>query len=245
MPLEVIGAGFGRTGTMSTYTALNQLGFPCYHMIEVLENPANSSHLAFWHRVATTASGMQHDWESVFADYTAAVDNPACCVWKELLAAYPQARVLLTVHPGGAEAWYESTIDTIYFTEISWQFKVLKLFKKFARVFGEMCAKLVWQRNHRRTMNDREAAIAHYHAHIEEVKAHVPSGQLLVFDVSEGWEPLCEFLGVEIPEGDFPNVNDRAEVKKFIARMNRGAWVFIGITAVIAAALAWGISWLA
>jgi hypothetical protein len=80
MTLQIIGAGFGRTGTMSTYTALNQLGFPCYHMIEVMQNKANKSHLDYWRKVAHSDPGTAHDWEQVFAQYTAAVDNPACCV---------------------------------------------------------------------------------------------------------------------------------------------------------------------
>lgn len=104
MALKIIGAGFGRTGTLSAYTALNQLGFPCYHMFEVLENKDNASHLDFWRGVANTEPGAQHDWEQVFANYTAAVDNPASCVWRELMQAYPQAKVLLTLHPRGAEA---------------------------------------------------------------------------------------------------------------------------------------------
>jgi len=103
MPLEIIGAGFGRTGTMSLYTALNQLGFPCYHMVEVIGNKANKSHLDFWRRVAHTPPGTQHDWNTVFANYTAAVDNPACCVWRELLAAYPRAKVILMTAYGTAE----------------------------------------------------------------------------------------------------------------------------------------------
>ncbi|HEY4164304.1 MAG TPA: sulfotransferase, partial [Dongiaceae bacterium] len=131
MPLQLIGAGFGRTGTMSTYAALNQLGFPCYHMIEVLQNKANAPHRGFWCRVADAPAGQQHDWEQVFGRYKAAVDNPACCVWRELAAAYPDAKVLLTLHPRGPEAWFESTMETIYFTESRWQFKVLKAVTPF------------------------------------------------------------------------------------------------------------------
>src|ERR1043165_139523 len=88
MTLKVIGVGFGRTGTASLYTALNQLGFPCYHMFEVIENKANKSHLDFWLGVANAPPGIQHDWERVFSAYTAAVDNPAAGVWRELLQRY-------------------------------------------------------------------------------------------------------------------------------------------------------------
>lgn len=231
MALEIIGAGFGRTGTLSVYTALSQLGFPCYHMFEVLKNKANKSHLDFWRRVANSEPGVQHDWEQVFSKYTAAVDNPACCVWRELLAAYPGAKVLLTVHPRGAEAWYESTMNTIYFTETMWQFKVLELATPFGRKFGDMSRKLIWQRSHQGTMNDRDKAIAHYHRHIADVKAAVPSDRLLVFSADQGWEPLCDFLGVPVPASEFPNVNDRAAIKKTLNEMTRGAYAILGLGA--------------
>jgi hypothetical protein len=241
MPLQIIGAGFGRTGTLSTYTALNQLGFPCYHMIEVLQNPRNKSHLDFWRGVANAAPGARQDWEQVFRNYTAAVDNPACCVWRELMQAYPEAKVLLTLHPRGPEAWYESTMDTIYFTESMWQFKVLEAVTPFGRKFGDMSRKLIWGRSHKNTMNDRAKAIAHYQQHIEDVKAAVPPDRLLIFSVDKGWSPLCAFLGVAAPNTAFPNVNDRADVKKIIAGITRGAYVILGAGAVLAAALAYGV----
>jgi len=239
MALKIIGAGFGRTGTLSTCTALNQLGFPCYHMFEVLENPRNKSHLDFWRHVANTAPGTPHDWEQVFANYTASVDNPASCVWRELMVAYPDAKVLLTLHPKGAEAWYESTIDTIYFTETMWQFKVLEFATPFGRKMGDMCHKLIWQRMHQGTMSDRQKAIAYYHQHILDVKAAVPADRLLVFSADQGWQPLCDFLGVPIPASEFPNVNDRAAIKKTLNGMVRGAYVILGLGAAMVAGVVW------
>ncbi|MBA3036203.1 MAG: hypothetical protein FP814_06880, partial [Desulfobacterium sp.] len=174
MALQIIGAGFGRTGTLSVYTALNQLGFPCYHMYEVLDNKENKLHVDFWLKVANAKPGTQHDWDQVFSKYTAVVDNPACCVWRELLAAYPDAKVLLTVHPRGAQAWYESTMSTTYFMGTMWQFKLLEFTTPFARKFGDMINKLVWQRSHKGTMIDCDKAIALYHKHIADVKVAVP-----------------------------------------------------------------------
>ncbi len=240
MTLEIIGAGFGRTGTLSVYTALRQLGFPCYHMFEVLENKENKTHLDFWRKVANEAAGTQHPWEQVFSKYTATLDNPASCVWRELLAAYPDAKVVLTVHPRGADIWYESTLDTIYFTETMWQFKVLKFATSFGRKFGDMCHKLIWQRMHRGTMNDRDQAIAHYHHHIAEVKAAVPPDRFLVFSADQGWNPLCAFLGVPVPESAFPNVNDRAAIKKTLSKLTRGAYVILGVGAMAFAGLVYG-----
>jgi hypothetical protein len=240
MALKIIGAGYGRTGTMSLYTALKQLGFPCYHMIEVITNKANASHLDFWRKVANDPQGAPQDWESVFADYTAAVDNPACCVWRELAAFYPDAKIVLTLHPQGADAWYESTIDTIYFTENRWQFKVIEVVTPFGRKFGDMSRKLIWNRAHRGTMNDRARAVAEYKRHVEEVKAAFPPERLLVFTVDQGWEPLCRFLNVPVPEGTFPNVNDRAQIKQTIAGMTRGAYAILAIAGLIVAAVIYG-----
>lgn len=241
MSLKIIGAGFGRTGTLSTYTALNALGYPCYHMLEVIQNKENKSHLDFWNEVANAPEGKQHDWDRVLKKYTAAVDNPTCCVWRELLATYPDAKVILTLHPRGPEAWYESTIDTIYFTENVWQFQVLKALTPFAKKMGNMSTKLIWQRSLKGTMEDKTAAIARYNQHIEEVKAAVPPDQLLIFTVTQGWEPLCKFLGVEAPDTPFPNVNDRAEVKKIIADITKGAYVFIAIGILLLVGILYGL----
>lgn len=241
MSLKIIGAGFGRTGTLSTCTALNSLGYPYYHMFEIIENKENKGHLEFWNDVANAPAGEQHNWDQVFKKYTATVDNPGCCVWRELLEAYPEAKVLVTLHPRGPEAWYESTMDTIYFTESMWQFKFLRLFTPFAKKMGNMTSRLIWQRSHKGTMENKEAAIARYNEHIEEIKAAVPADRLLIFKVTEGWEPLCEFLGEEVPEVEFPNVNDREEIKKTIKDITKGAYIFLGIGALLLAAMAYGL----
>ncbi len=241
MTLKVIGAGFGRTGTASLCAALNQLGLPCYHMFEVIQNKDNQSHLGFWLDVANAEPGTRHDWKQVFSKYSAAVDNPACVVWRELLAEYPDAKVVLTLHPRGAEAWYESTMETIYFTESGWQFQVLRAFTPFGRRFGTMTRKLIWQRGHRGTMADRERAIAHYYQHIETIKAAVPSDKLLVFSVDQGWAPLCRFLELPVPSSGFPSVNDRAQFQKVKRGMTMGAYVILALLALGFAGVAYAL----
>ena len=214
MPLKLIGAGFGRTGTMSTFAALNRLGFPCYHMI-VATNPKNyRTHLDFWGKVADAPAGTQHDWEVVFSDFSAAVDNPACCAWRELMAAYPDAKVLLTLHPQGPEAWYQSTIDTISRMESQWKFRLLRFLSPFFHKLDKVTHKLVWHRSHKGLMEDRDKAIAHYKQHVDDVRAAVPADRLLVYSVTEGWGLLCAFLDVPVPGEPFPNVNDRAEIQR-------------------------------
>ena len=242
MSLQIIGVGFGRTGTLSTKTALNQLGYPCYHMFEVTDNPDNKTHLDFWNRVANAPTGQQHNWAEVFANYTATVDNPGCAVWPQLLAAYPNAKVLLTLHPKGPEAWYKSTKDTIYAGDSLWQFKLLQLFIPPFKKMGNMTRKLVWQGILKGTMENKEAATQRYLEHIEEVKAVVPAENLLIFKVSEGWAPLCNFLEIEkIPTTPFPRVNDREQIKTYINNMMKGAYLILFLGALIFLALVYGI----
>ncbi len=221
MALKIIGAGFGRTGTWSTLHALNQLGFPCYHMSEVILNKNNKSHLGFWRKVANSPPGAQQDWEQVFARYSATVDNPACCVWRELLAAYPDAKVLLNLHPRGAEAWYESTVDTIYFTEGMWQFKVLEWLTPFAWRFGDTSHKLVFRRSLQGSMPDKAKAIARYNAHIEEVKAAVPADRLLIFSVDQGGRPYARFSARLSRRATFPTSTTGRSSKRRSATSSR------------------------
>lgn len=237
MPLKIIGAGFGRTGTASLYVALRQLGYPCYHMFEVLQNKANKTHLRFWREVGNAPAGVQHDWEKVFANYTAAVDFPAAAVWRDLLAAYPDAKVILTLHPKGAAGWYESTYETIYAPQRMWQTTVLEYTTPFGRNMADMSRKLIWGRALKDTMDDRDRAIARYNAHIDEVKAAVPQAQLLVFSADQGWAPLCGFLGLPVPEGAFPAVNDRKEIKKMLNGIMNGAYVVLAVGGILAAGL--------
>src|SRR5215218_1360168 len=107
MNLEVIGAGFGRTGTMSLKATLEELGFgPCYHMREVFEHP---EHIGQWR---AAMRGEPVDWERILGDYRATVDWPGCTFYDELLERNPDAKVILTVRD--PQRWYESACDTIY-----------------------------------------------------------------------------------------------------------------------------------
>lgn len=233
MALKVIGVGFGRTGTASLYQALTQLGFPCYHMFEVMDNPKNKSHIDFWLKVANAPPGTQQDWNEVFERYTAAVDNPACVVWRELLAANPDAKIVLTLHPKGAQSWYESSMETVYFTETMWQFDVVRALTPFGRKFGELTRKLIWDRGHEGTMSNRARALAYYEQHVERIKREVPAEKLLIFKATEGWGPLCKHLDVPVPATPFPNVNDRVAFKKITGKIVVGAYVLLGLHALV------------
>ena len=218
MTLEVIGAGFGRTGTMSLKVALEELGFgPCYHMTEVF---ANSEQVEFWE---AAARGKHLDWGEVFRDYRATVDWPAAAFYEELMERYPDAKVILTVRD--PERWYESTRSTIYNvqkTATSPIFSLAALFvprMKRMRRAALMAADLAWGQMFDGRFEDRAHAIGVFERWNEEVKERVPSEKLLVYQVKEGWEPLCEFLGAKVPKDKpFPHLNDAETFQKMIRR---------------------------
>lgn len=204
MPLSVIGAGFGRTGTLSLKSALEMLGTGrCYHMVEVFANP---SHVPVW-RDAT--EGRFVDWNDLFAGYGATVDWPACAFWRELTAHWPEAKVILTERD--PERWYESVRETIY---LALTREIPPEAPEHARAHQAMVRRLILERTFDDRFEDREHAIAAYRRHNEAVKRSVPPERLLVFDVAEGWEPLCRFLGRPLPEAPFPRVNSADEFRQ-------------------------------
>jgi Sulfotransferase domain len=197
--LKIIGAGFGRTGTLSIKHALEALGFnPCYHMTELFDKPGVD---AQWDAIVR---GEPADWNTVFKGYHATVDWPACTFYRELMQAYPHAKVLLTVRD--PEKWYESVANTIY--RVSHQTPDSNSIRSVHR---NMINALIWQGTFEDRFEDKEYAIAVFLRHIEEVKQYVAAEKLLVYNVKEGWEPLCAFLEVAVPaEKPFPHDNDRA-----------------------------------
>lgn len=195
MALDIIGAGFGRTGTMSLRDALNHLGFgPCYHMSEVIRNPH------FAHHWAQLARGERVNWDTVFEGYRSTVDWPACTYWRELLQHWPEAKVILTVRE--SRRWHQSVLNTIFSDAHTARFEG----PEAPADFRDMVRRLNHETFDGRSQ-DAEHAIAVYEAHNAAVIRHVPPGQLLVFDPTEGWEPLCRFLEVPIPQEAFPRVN--------------------------------------
>lgn len=212
MPLKVVGAGFGRTGTMSLKVALEELGFgPCYHMIELFGHP---EHAALWE---AASQGKPVDWEEIFSGYRATTDWPACSFYRELTKRYPDAKVILTVRDPGR--WYESTYNTIYGLRSLISSPVFRLAAPLRPGLGRaarMNDRLIWQDTFGGSLEDRQHAIEVFERHNDEVKKYVPPERLLVYEVKEGWGPLCEFLGVEIPDKPFPHLNDADTFRRTI-----------------------------
>lgn len=214
--LKVIGAGFGRTGTYSIRAALEDLGFyKCYHFAELNRNP---SHIQYWE---DGTAGKPVNWHELFAGYQAAMDWPTAAFYKEFVTYYPEAKFLLTVRD--PERWYDSVMSTIQ--EITpgpkqraFMYLIGGLIPKmrhFSRVFT-MADKLVWQGIFEgKFTTDRQFAIDCFHRHLEEVQQTVPPERLLIYEVKQGWEPLCNFLDVPIPNKPFPRLNDRVAFKQW------------------------------
>jgi hypothetical protein len=211
--VNVIGAGFGRTGTTSLKAALEDLGFgPAYHMTEVFTHPA---HVRFWE---AARRGEPVDWEAFLSGYGVAVDWPACAFYEEPMEAVPGAKVVLTVRD--PDRWYESMRSTIYeIRRIS--SGSAKPVLSFAGLFApgiagivRLADDVVWRDTFQNRFDDRRHAIETFRRHNEEVLHRVPPERLLVYDVREGWAPLCAFFGVEIPDKPFPHLNDTREMRR-------------------------------
>ncbi len=200
MTLKVIGSGFGRTGTMSLKLALEQLGVgPCYHMVEVFQKPEAPQ---MW----VDAANGKPDWPGIFAGYNSTVDWPNATFYAELAQAYPAAKVVHTERD--SDDWYRSTQATIFAKPPPVEPEEADT--PFARMFREVIMRLFDG-----DLRTRDHVIGVYERHNAQVRATIPTERLLVFHVSDGWAPLCSFLGVATPEGPIPKVNSTEE---FIAR---------------------------
>jgi hypothetical protein len=200
--LQVIGAGFGRTGTTSTKAALEiLLGRPCYHMFEAL---AHLEHHPAW---LAAADGDPSRLPDVLAPYGATVDWPGCSLWRELMEVHPDARVLLTVRP--RERWWSSYRDTIHALMRQPPLDPAEVGPELAGLdhFGRVLTTRSFPAPYADQAPDH--LMAAYERHNREVVEGVPADRLLVYDITEGWEPLCDFLGVPVPDRPVPNLNDR------------------------------------
>src|SRR3990167_7933343 len=196
--LKVIGAGFGRTGTLSMQAALETLGFgPCYHMRVIYDA---QDHINLWEEAHLKRS--EFDFEKLLDNFQSAVDWPVCDFYKELADQYPNAKVILNVRD--PDIWYKSASETIY--------AVIKL--RVNTPLGTLNNKVIWNGTFSDRFEDAEHAKKKFVDHIESVKATIPAERLLVFSVTEGWGPLCNFLNVPIPEAPFPHLNNTDAFKK-------------------------------
>lgn len=198
--LEVIGAGVGRTGTLSLKTALERLGFgPCHHMLGLFEDPEQ---IPMWR---AAARGERMDWTQVYAKYRSTVDWPGARFWREIAGAFPEAKVVLTVRD--PESWYESAAGSIYAAGLA---PTPADADEVYLGLRDMAVEVIWDGLFDGRFTDKEHAMKVVAEHDAAVRQGIDPDRLLVFQVSQGWEPLCEFLGVPVPDEPFPRRNERS-----------------------------------
>ncbi len=196
MSLSVIGAGYGRTGTLSLKSALEQLGYiKCHHMLEVIKDSKQSTG---W---LAAALGEPPNWDDLYQGYQAAVDWPTCHFYRELADYYPKAKVILTVRD--PLAWFQSISNTTL--------RVIKQGIADGAATPNLGSELVVKGAFEGNLDDPDHAVDMFNRHTEAVKKNIDPDRLLVFDVREGWEPLCAFLNKPLPAGDFPRSNSQDE----------------------------------
>jgi len=190
----------GRTGTASLKLALEQLlGGRCHHMFEMVGDPAQTPG---W---TDAIEGRDVDWRELLSGYVAQVDWPGASFWPELSAANPDALVLLSTRD--ADAWYRSASDTIFNVfdrpppgREQW-FEALR--KMFRERFSD-------------DLDNPTAMMDAFERHNARVRAGVPAHRLLEWTASEGWEPICERLGVAVPQQPFPSTNSTNETRTML-----------------------------
>jgi hypothetical protein len=204
--MKVIGAGLPRTGTLSQKVALEMLGFgPCYHMVNVLTDLPLSRQ---WEQ----ALDGEVDWDELFGEHEATVDWPGAFFYRELADAYPEAKVVLSGRD--PDAWEKSMLNTIWdvihghspmahiskareFVDPDWR-GYLQLMSRMWAAQGIFAGSEL-------RPGQLGEAITRYQ---EQVQRNIPDERLLVWSVEEGWEPLCRFLEVDVPDAQFPRLND-------------------------------------
>jgi hypothetical protein len=212
MGLKVIGAGFGRTGTLSLKFALEKLGFDkCYHMMEM---PLVPEHIPLWR---AAAAGQSVDWESLFEGYQAAVDWPSCNFWRQQLQVFPEAKVILTRRD--PEQWYSSVMHTIWLSSEQGRMdladaEMTELVEHEGRDRIKMVYEVIWDGVFGLRMEDKKHVMQCFERHNQSVINSVPAEQLLVIEPGDGWSPLCEFLEVEVPDAEYPRINSKGDFQK-------------------------------
>jgi hypothetical protein len=202
MTLKVVGAGLGRTGTHSLQLALQTLlGGPCYHMVEVFDKP---DHIAMWQ---AAAEGKMPDWDVLFEGYVAGVDWPVGAYWRELAAHYPDAPILLSSRD--ADSWWKSASNTIFVVGD----REAPTPEMAAQM--EMATTMLTNRFTPGWRDEAEAKQA-FEAHNAAVRAEIPADRLIDWRPGDGWRPICDKLGLPVPEAPFPHVNTTAEFRAML-----------------------------
>lgn len=196
MSLKVIGAGLGRTGTLSLKFALEYLGLGrCYHMTELYSSGRNA--LPLW---LDAINGKPH-WDKIFHGFGATTDYPGSCFYQQLMDYYPEAKVILTVRD--ADSWFNSITETIFSSR-----RDSNVFGDTGQAFSNFIRQPFGDK-----IDDREFMCDYFNRWNQSVIDTVPKDRLLVIEPGAGWQPLCDFLEMDIPEAPYPKVHARQQRK--------------------------------
>lgn len=222
MGIEVIGAGFGRTGNTSFREAMEILGFgKCYHMKEVIDH----DHVDQWLRIADTEDPKLIRDLMDKGGYRSTCDYPACFFWQEQLKMYPNAKVVMTMRD--ADSWYKSWMDNaaVLLPDCETCPLGVRVFMGFVFYgqFAKLTSRIVTDGTFGGDLSKRNV-IQSYHNHFKKVKFLCPPEKLLLFHAADGWEPLCTFLGVPIPDQPYPHANTTSEFRRFAFAVNAMGW---------------------
>jgi hypothetical protein len=226
MSLQVIGTGVGRTGTHSLKLALEQLGFgKCYHMVELFQHPENVIYFEKAER------NEEVDWNKLFEGYNSAVDYPVARYYKQIIAKYPEAKIIHTIRD--PDSWYQSATETIFWASKPSLGRILSLMIKmpFSSTIRKRFPVLKYNGGlvdniFGKDLKNKQAVIKKYNEINTETLNFIPKDRSLVYDVKTGWEPLCNFLNVPVPGTPFPRSNVRDEFKIRVAEISSGKPVY-------------------
>lgn len=223
MSIKIIGAGFPRTGTNTLRESLEKIGYvKTYHMKNLLTNPNN---LHYWTTLKATGTT---NWDELYKGYQATVDFPCYPWYKEHMKQYPDAKVILSLRP--FEKWYTSFYSTIWQAQNPTESERAAMGERVAadprlrsvmQVMG-FAKQTITEDHFQGKFLDKEFMEKVFNEHNEEVKKYVPADKLLVFDVSEGWKPLCKFLDVEVPNEPLPHTNKREDFHEMVKELFSG-----------------------
>jgi hypothetical protein len=223
MSIKFIGAGFPRTGTNTLRESIEMLGIGnTYHMKQLLVHPEN---LHYWVTLKLTGTT---DWTKLYNGYQATVDFPCYPWYKEHMKQYPDAKVILTLRP--FEKWYESFYSTIWMAQnppesereaMAQRIAADPRFQSVMKVM-EFAKQTIVEEHFQGRFLDKEFMEKIFNAHNEEVKNYVPEKKLLVYDVCEGWEPLCKFLDVKVPVEPLPHTNKKEDFAAMVGELMQG-----------------------
>lgn len=223
--MKVIGSGLGRTGTYTLKFALEELGFgKCYHMLELFQNPSGVEYFR------QAEKGFSVNWNELFNGYSSAVDYPVARYFRQLADYYPEAKIVHTLRD--PEEWFHSATETIFMVnqmplKIFMRFGIRFPFRKEIRRRFPVLRynRMLMRKEFGNNVRDKAEVIRRFEQHTENVINHFPSSRLLVFDTKQGWDPLCKFFNVAVPNAPFPHFNKRKDFLSKVETIGMGRFL--------------------